>query len=99
MSDPKLQRADGCSVFFSLIIGIILVSAYFLFQLYFNDENKVEPNNMVSDQRSKKIMEFKKDSKNFELNINNFHNEKNSSLESAMRKITDSYSPKPNKDQ
>ena len=40
-----------------------------------------------------------KDSKNFELKINNFHNEKNSSLESAMRKITDSYSPKPNKDQ
>ena len=71
MSDPKLQRADGCSVFFSLIIGIILVSAYFLFQLYFNDENKVESNNMVSDQRSKKIMEFKKDSKKFELNINN----------------------------
>ena len=54
---------------------------------------------MVSDQRNKKIMEFKKDSKNFELKINNFHNEKNSSLESAMRKITDSYSPKPNKDQ
>jgi len=99
MSDPKLQRADGCSVFFSLIIGIILVSAYFLFQLYFNDESKVEPNNMVSDQRSKKIMEFKKDSKNFEFKINNFHKEKNSSLESAMRKITDSYSPKPNKDQ
>ena len=99
MSDPKLQRADGCSVFFSLIIGIILVSAYFLFQLYFNDENKVESKNMVSDQRSKKIMEFKKDSKNFEFKINNFHNEKNSSLESAMRKITDSYSPKPIKDQ
>ena len=42
MSDPKLQRADGCSVFFSLIIGIILVSAYFLFQVYFDEENNVE---------------------------------------------------------
>ena len=62
MSDPKLQRADGCSVFFSLIIGIILVSAYFLFQVYFDEENNVESQSMISDQRSKKIMEFKNDS-------------------------------------
>ena len=99
MSEPKLQRADGCSVFFSLIIGIILVSAYFLFQMYFDDENKVESKSMISGQRSKKIMEFKNDSNIFESKIINFHNEKNSSLESAMKKITDSYSPKPNKDQ
>lgn len=99
MSDPKLQRADGCSVFFSLIIGIILVSAYFLFQVYFDEENNVESQSMISDQRSKKIMEFKNDSNIFESKIINFHNEKNSSLESAMQKITESYRPKPNKDQ
>ena len=54
---------------------------------------------MISDQRSKKIMEFKNDSNIFESKIINFHNEKNSSLESVMKKITESYRPKPNKDQ
>jgi hypothetical protein len=42
---------------------------------------------------------FKKDSNTFEAKIINFHNEKNSSLESAMNKITDSYRSKPSKDQ
>ena len=99
MSDPKLQRADGCSVFFSLIIGIILISAYFFFQMYFDDEYNVESKEMILNQRSKKIMEFKNDSNTYESKIITFHNEKNSSLESAMKKITDSYRPKPNKDQ
>ena len=99
MSDPKLQRADGCSVFFSLIIGIILISAYFLFQMYLDDENNVESREMILNQRSKNIMKFKNDSKSYESKINTFHNENNSSLESAMKKITDSYRPKPIKDQ
>ena len=99
MSDPKLQRADGCSVFFSLIIGIILISAYFFFQMYFDDEYNVESKEMILNQRSKKIMEFKNDSNTYESKIITFHNEKNSSLESAMQKVTESYRPKPNKDQ
>ena len=99
MSDPKLQRADGCSVFFSLIIGIILISAYFLFQMFFDDKNMVASKEMISKQRSEKIMKFKKDSKAFEEKIINFHNEENSNLESVMNKITDTYRSKPNKDQ
>jgi hypothetical protein len=99
MSDPKLQRADGCSVFFSLIIGIILISAYFLFQMFFDDKDMVASKEVILKQRSEKIMMFKKDSKTFEAKIINFHNEKNSSLESAMNKITDSYRSKPSKDQ
>ena len=99
MSDPKLQRADGCSVFFSLIIGIILISAYFLFQMFFDDKNMVASKEMILKQRSEKIMMFKKDSNTFEAKIINFHNEKNYSLESAMNKITDSYRSKPSKDQ
>lgn len=99
MSDPKLQRADGCSVFFSLIIGIILVSAYFLFQMFFDEEKENVSKKMISDQRSVKITEFQKDSTLFESKILEYHNEKNSSLESAMKKITDSYRSKTNKAQ
>ena len=99
MSDPKLQRADGCSVFFSLIIGIILVSAYFLFQMFFDEKNENVSKKMISDQRSVKIMEFKNDSTTLESKIIEHHNEKNSSLESVMKKTTDSYRPKQNKAQ
>ena len=71
----------------------------FYFKCILDEENNVESQSMISDQRSKKIMEFKNDSNIFESKIINFHNEKNSSLESAMQKITESYRPKPNKDQ
>ncbi|MBT3668427.1 MAG: hypothetical protein HN548_13190 [Opitutae bacterium] len=99
MSDPKLQRADGCSVFVSLIIGIILVSSYFMFQQFFDKESEDKTSQMISDQRLEKIAKFNKESNSYELKIDEYHADKNSSLESVMKQITDSYRSKPNKSQ
>ena len=32
MSDPELKKADGCDIFFSLIIVIVLLAGFFIFQ-------------------------------------------------------------------
>jgi hypothetical protein len=99
MSDPKLQRADGCSVSISLIIGIILVSAYFLIQHFFDPVNNDNSSQMISDKNHGIIVKFNEDSKLYEFKIDKYHADMNSSLESVMKQITDSYRSKPNKSQ
>jgi hypothetical protein len=91
MSDPKLQRADGCSVFFSLILGILLVSAYFLFQMFFDIDKNSDPTQIITDQRKEKVDQYNQNSLSFESKIDNFHFEKNSSIETEMLKTAESY--------
>ncbi|MDG1325845.1 MAG: hypothetical protein P8P49_08760 [Opitutales bacterium] len=92
MSDPKLQRADGCSVFFSLILGLVFVFAYFLFQIFFDDVEKTELNSYTVDERRKNVDAFQLESKQFENSVDQFHANKNSNLESSMRKTIEMYS-------
>ena len=96
MSDPKLQRADGCSVFFSLILGLLLVSAYFLFQMFFDIDENAKPTQMISDHRTEKVSQYKNNSLSFKNKIKDFHLERNSSMESVMLKTTEFYNSKDN---
>tara|TARA_X000001036_G_scaffold152291_1_gene144651 strand:+ start:269 stop:568 length:300 start_codon:yes stop_codon:yes gene_type:complete len=95
MSNDKLERASGCSIFSSLILGCLFVSAFFFFQMYFHTEETESPMNSSSDERSQKISDYKKNSSKFEHSIESFHTERNSSLESVMFKTINSYHPKP----
>ena len=92
MSDPKLQRADGCSVFFSLLLGLIFVSAYFLFQMFFDFEESADTNPVISEQRRKKVESYETNSAQFEHSVDQFHRSSNSTLESYMLKTVDKYS-------
>ena len=96
MSDPKLQRADGCSVFFSLLLGLLLVSAYFLFQMFFDIDENDNATQIISDQRTEKVTQYKNNSLSFENKIKNFHIERNSSIESVMLKTTEFYNSNDN---
>ena len=96
MSDPKLQRADGCSVFFSLILGLLLVSAYFLLQMFFDIDENDNATQIISDQRTEKVTQYKNNSLSFEKKIKNFNIERNSSIESVMLKTTEFYNSKDN---
>ena len=53
MSDPKLQRFDGCSIFATLIVAGILISALYFVQGIFQ-QDKLAP---ASDEISKKRLE------------------------------------------
>lgn len=94
MSETNLNRADGCSVFFSLLIGLFLVSAYFLFQMFFDIEENSNATQMITNQRIEKVAEYKENSRIFTDKIDLFHAENNSSIESQMLKTTKSYNPK-----
>jgi hypothetical protein len=91
MSDPKLQRADGCSVFFSLLLGLIFVSAYFLFQIFFDIEESADTNPVVSEQRRKKVESYETNSSQFENSVDQFHRSSNSTLESSMLQTLEKY--------
>tara|TARA_B100001057_G_C22474818_1_gene804106 strand:- start:74 stop:382 length:309 start_codon:yes stop_codon:yes gene_type:complete len=91
MSDPKLQRADGCSVFFSLILGLVFVSAYFIFQIFFDIEESSDTNPLVSERRRQKVESYETNSMQFENSVDQFHRSSNSTLESSMLKTVEKY--------
>lgn len=91
MSDPKQQRADGCSVFFSLLLGLVFVSAYFLFQMFFDIEESTDSNPIISEQRRSKVESYETNSSQFEYSVDQFHRNSNSTLESSMLKTVEKY--------
>ena len=91
MSDPKQQRADGCSVFFSLLLGLVFVSAYFLFQMFFDIEESTDSNPIISEQRRSKVESYENNSAQFEYSVDQFHRNSNSTLESSMLKTVEKY--------
>lgn len=94
MSDPKAQRADGCSVFFSLILGALFVLAFFFIEKVFIVKDINEPDTYISSQRKDKIDKFKLESATFIEKVDSFHIENNSSLESVMIKTINNYQTK-----
>lgn len=91
MSDPKQQRADGCSVFFSLLLGLVFVSAYFLFQMFFDIEESTDSNPIISEERRSKVESYETNSSQFEYSVDQFHRNSNSTLESSMLKTVEKY--------
>jgi len=94
MSDPKEQRADGCSLTFSLILGVLFVISFFFFEKLFMVEDENEPDSIISTQRKEKVDQFKLESVNFIEKVDSFHIENNSSLESVMIKTINNYQTK-----
>lgn len=96
MSDTQVNRADGCSAFFSVIIVAVLatliVGLYHLFQ----PEEPIAATSTIDKQRAGKIGDHRIDNANYLNKIDTFHAEKNSSLQTVMEKVADSYRPNSN---
>ena len=67
--------------------------------LFFDPVNNDNSSQMISDKNHGIIVKFNEDSKLYEFKIDKYHADMNSSLESVMKQITDSYRSKPNKSQ
>jgi hypothetical protein len=93
MSNSTLQRADGCSVFFSLIVATILVFAFFILRQCLPTEEQSPVDNRVINERIKKVAAYRAEEGDFTESIDRAHAEINSSLESVMRDIVTEYSP------
>ena len=94
MSNSTLQRADGCSVFFSLIVATVLVFAFFILRQCLPTEELSPVDNRVINERIKKVAAYRSEEGNFTEAIDRFQADMNSSLESVMQDIVKGYSSK-----
>ena len=91
MSDPNLQRADGCSIFATLIVALLLVPAFYFIQKLFEADTAPSVTQHITDQRLKKIKVYLDETSQFNQQVETFHSEGNSSLETVMQEIVDRY--------
>jgi len=91
MSDPKLQRADGCSIFFTLILAMVVILAFYFMPKFFTTEPPPPVTEDLSKQRQGKIDAHKLEAEKFEDRIDSYHSENNSSIESVMQKVVGDY--------
>ncbi len=91
MSDPKLQRADGCGILMTLIVAAILISAFYFFQKAFEPDLPEDISIDINDQRLKKIKVYQGEDDKFSSRIDFFHSERNSSIDSAMQGVVERY--------
>ena len=94
MYDSKLQKADGCSVFVSLLLTIILLSSFFIFQKLFEPESPPPTDQITQEERSVTVSKYKEEERIFQMTIDNYHSERNSSLSNVMSKVVKSYQAK-----
>ena len=87
MSDPKQQRADGCSIFATLIVAGILISAFYFIQGIFEQDEPAPVSDEITKQRIEKIGLHDSEAEKFNNMIDSFHTESNSSIEAVMRKV------------
>ena len=91
MSDPKLQRADGCSIFFTLILAVAVILAFYFIPKFFTTEQPPPVTEDLSKKRKEKIDAYKLEAANFENRIDSYHSENNSSIENVMQNVVDGY--------
>ena len=91
MSDPKLQRADGCSIFFTLILAGALILSFYFIPKFFATEPPPPVSEDLSKQRQEKIDAYNLEAEKFKSSIDSYHSQNNSSIETAMQKVVDDY--------
>jgi len=91
MSNPREQRADGCSIFFTLIIVTLLSCAFLWVHSILQPDKPNDITSMTDLDRAGKIQSFHKENAAYNLKIEEFHLENNSSLEVFMNKTVTHY--------
>ena len=91
MSDPKLQRADGCSIFFTLILAAAVILAFYFIPKFFTTEPPPPVTKDLSKQLQGKIEAHQLEAEKFENRIDSYHSKNNSSIERVMQKVVEDY--------
>ena len=93
MSDPIQQRADGCSIFITVILVIAASVIFLSIHHFLSPEQESSASQIIDEQRKEKISQHAEESKNFAKKVNGYHLENNSSFESSMKKVIEGYKP------
>ena len=87
MSETKLQRADGCSIFATLIIAVIVIFAFFFIQEMFRQDEPLPVSEDITNDRLKNIELHRMESEKFNQMVESLNDDKNSSMESVMLNV------------
>jgi hypothetical protein len=91
MSNPTNQRADGCSVFFTFLVLALLLSGFYLAQRTFDPEAPAPVNEAIDSARTKDIQAHRVKNEKFLSLVDNFHAEQNTTIESSMKSVLQTY--------
>ncbi|MDG1138831.1 MAG: hypothetical protein P8N49_04855 [Opitutales bacterium] len=91
MSKPTEQRADGCSIFFTLIIVVLLSSAFIWIHSILQPNEPGDVSLMTDKDRAQKIESHQKENQIFISRINQYHSDQNSSLNVIMSNVVSKY--------
>lgn len=94
MSDPELKKADGCDIFFSLIIVIVLLAGFFIFQALSEPEEPREVDHKTKQERLTKISKHTATDSDYNARIDSVHSENNSSMQKIMTNVINQYKGK-----
>ena len=94
MSDSDLNKADGCDIFFSLLIVILLLAGFFIFQSVTEPDQPLEVDNKTTQTRMEKIAKHEAIDSVYNLTIDTFHRDNNSSMEKVMSQVINQYTGK-----
>ena len=94
MSDSELNKADGCDVFFSLLIVIVLLSGFFIFKALTEPDAPLEVDHKTEQIRKDKIAAHKSSNATYKAKIDTFHSENNSTLDKSMKSVINQYNSK-----
>ena len=94
MSDSELNKADGCDIFFSLIIVVVLLAGFFIFQAISEPDEPLEVDNKTEQIRIDKIARHKSIDSAYNSQIDLFHSDNNSSMDKTMSNVINQYKGK-----
>jgi hypothetical protein len=91
MSNPINQRADGCSVFFTFLVLVFLLTGFYIAQKIFEPEIPAPVDQAIDQVRSDKVSTYLLENTNFNSQVDQYHTDKNSTIETVMSAVVNSY--------
>lgn len=94
MSDSDLNKADGCDIFFSLLIVVVLFIGFFIFKAVTEPDEPLNVDYKTEQIRKSKIASHENSNETYNAKLETFHSENNSTMEKVMKSVISQYKSK-----
>lgn len=94
MSDSELNKADGCDIFFSLLIVVVLFTGFFIFKAVTEPDEPLNVDYKTEQIRKSKIASHENSNETYNAKLETFHSENNSTMEKVMKSVISQYKSK-----
>ena len=94
MSDSELNKADGCDIFISLLIVVVLFAGFFIFKAVTEPDEPLNVDYKTEQIRKSKIASHENSNETYNAKLEAFHSENNSTMEKVMKSVISQYKSK-----